>query len=496
MKIDQSKKIKSHARVARARGLSVMGATVVALGALSGAVAVGCAWWAGIAVGDMASSATIAMVAGDVVIVGLGIALIVLLCLRAHRSIRPLSALREVLLDLRGGERSLGAMSLDPRLGWMAEAWNAHVSEIETLRTQALGKHLEQAASQGHGGDAVERACDALWHGLLVIDQRERVVYANGAAGILLGQTRDALTGREVGEVLSDAGVIAAVKQAVAGAGKRQNLEVKRTSGGHEHTLRFGVARSARDGAGVVLVFIDDLTQQRAADAARDAFVAQATHELRTPLTNVRLYVERALEEGKDDVLVRNECLNVINQEARRLERIVGDMLSVAEIEAGSWKITPGDVRLDHLFEELRDGHESSAREKEITLKFELPPKLPVVSADRDKLLMALHNLVGNAIKYTPAGGEVVVSVETGPTGLVVMVQDNGIGIAPDEAERVFEKFYRSKDGRVSKIPGTGLGLALARDVVRMHGGEITLQSQLNRGSTFLVTLPKLAQAA
>jgi signal transduction histidine kinase len=226
------------------------------------------------------------------------------------------------------------------------------------------------------------------------------------------------------------------------------------------------------------------------AEEARNNFVAQATHELRTPLTNIRLYVETAIDEGEKDPVTRAKCLNVINQEARRLEGIVGVMLSVAEIEAGSFKINRGDVRLDTLFTDLQADYAVQAQEKQIRFRTNLPPKLPVIQGDRDKIAVALHNLVGNAMKYTPDGGQVTVEVQVDAKQLAVEVRDNGIGIGEEDAKRIFEKFYRAKDPRVSKISGSGLGLTLAQEVVRLHGGDIVVDSQLNKGSTFTLTLP------
>jgi two-component system sensor histidine kinase VicK len=110
--------------------------------------------------------------------------------------------------------------------------------------------------------------------------------------------------------------------------------------------------------------------------------------------------------------------------------------------------------------------------------------------------MLALHNLVGNALKYTPEGGRVAINVEVSPKQILVSVADTGIGISPEDAERIFERFYRAKDPRVAKITGTGLGLTLAREVVRMHGGDITVESQIDQGSTFTMTLPAKVEAA
>jgi signal transduction histidine kinase len=250
------------------------------------------------------------------------------------------------------------------------------------------------------------------------------------------------------------------------------------------------------DTSASVVVMIEDVTQQRVADEARNSFVAQATHELRTPLTNIRLYIEQAIEVGDADPAMRSKCLDVINSESRRLERIVGDMLSVSEMEAGSFKLREGDVRLETVFEELKTDFGPQAQEKHQDLKFELPPKLPAIKGDRDKIVLALHNLIGNALKYTPENGKVTVHVEVDARRMVVEVTDTGIGINPEETELIFEKFYRAKDKRVSDITGTGLGLALAREVVRLHGGDISVRSELNKGSTFTLSVPTASEAA
>jgi signal transduction histidine kinase len=213
-------------------------------------------------------------------------------------------------------------------------------------------------------------------------------------------------------------------------------------------------------------------------------------------LTNIRLYVESAIEDGENDAATRAKCLNIINSETRRLERIVGEMLSVSEIEAGSFKMKRDDVRLDALFAELQADYQQQAEEKKVKLRFNLPPKFPVLQGDRDKFMLALHNLIGNALKYTPEGGQVSVNVEISRGQLTVAVTDTGIGIAPEDQSRVFERFYRAKDPRVAKITGTGLGLTLAREVARLHGGDIVLESEMNRGSTFTLTIPAPAEAA
>jgi signal transduction histidine kinase len=153
-------------------------------------------------------------------------------------------------------------------------------------------------------------------------------------------------------------------------------------------------------------------------------------------------------------------------------------------------------VSLSDLFSELRADYDAAAQKKAIALEFNLPPKLPVIQGDRDKISLAVHNLLGNAIKYTPESGYVTIKVDVGNERVVVAVTDSGIGIADTEIEQVFEKFYRAQDERIAGITGSGLGLALAREVTRLHGGDITVESELNHGSTFTLELPTKKRAA
>ena len=244
------------------------------------------------------------------------------------------------------------------------------------------------------------------------------------------------------------------------------------------------------------MIVIEDVTQQKIATKSRDTFINRVTHELRTPLTNILMYAETAMEDGITDAGSIENSLNVINQEALRLNRIVSDMLSVAEIEAGTHEIKRDDLSLIPLIQQVANDHRAAAERKNIRLDLGLPPKMPVIQADRDKVALAVHNLVGNAIKYTPENGRIAIDVDCTDEQLSVTVSDSGIGIREDEIPRVFEQFYRAKDERVSAITGSGLGLSLARDVVRLHGGDITVESEINKGSRFAMTLPIRVRAA
>lgn len=406
---------------------------------------------------------------------------------------RAIGAVADALRLESEGQAPAGALVVGESFGPLAKAWNALIAERDRLRVGAVMQEAARTIEERGGRDGdLKAACDAMWQGLLVLDNVGMVRYCNGAAAVLLRSKRESITGTPIGTYIEDVAAQEAINRVVMGQSKsRVSIEVERAAAGDQDrtVLRLSVRPLRREDGPSAMLIIEDTTQQRVADESRNAFVAQATHELRTPLTNIRLYVEALVEDG-EDAQARAKCLNVIGAESRRLERIVGDMLSVSEIEAGALKLRCGEVRVDAMLEELEADFRAQAEDKEIKLLFEFPPKLPVMQGDRDKLMLALHNLLGNALKYTPTGGQVRVKIEEAGGKLTVAVIDNGIGINKDEQEMVFEKFYRAKDRRIANITGSGIGLALARQVVRLHGGDITCDSQIDKGSTFTLTVP------
>lgn len=413
----------------------------------------------------------------------------------------PLDMVREALVAINHGEDAQGALAVDEELGPEAQGWNKLLAEHAHLHKQLISQQTtDLLAARGQSSGDLESACDAMWQGLIVVNRQMRVKYVNGAAAVLLQSKRETLVGAGIDQFIEDPDVIESLHGSVNGASaQRHTFEIERKAGGNQSEagmLRISIRPVRRNDPAAVIIVIEDITQLRTAEDASHAFVTQVTHELRTPLTNIRLYLETLMENENLDPGMRAKSLNVINQESLRLERIVGDMLSVSEIEAGSYQIVRDDVRVELLFEDLARDYQAHADDKQIDLIFKIAPKLPVLSGDRDKILLAFHNLVGNALKYTPSGGQVVVNIEADESQVTVSVKDTGIGISEEDQQLVFDKFYRARDKRVSAVTGSGLGLALAREVIRLHGGEITVESRIDEGSTFTLTLPVRAKAA
>lgn len=424
-----------------------------------------------------------------------GLASMFIVYRRTRQRVSSLGLIRDSLLSVAREGSCRDSLEIRSHACPEVDAWNRLLKEREELQQLAIVERGKgQFTERRSGRDDLDRAYDALSVGMLIVDETGRVRSANGAAAVLLTVKREQM----VGSMLVSAVPSGTVQEWLTGAitaciAQRSSMESEHSIG--QAILRFRLRPPRREETPGALIMIEDVTQQRTADAARNSFIAQATHELRTPLTNMRLYLETAIDGRESDPAVVARTLNVLNQETKRMERMVGDMLSVSEIEAGRIRIQRDDVQLDKLLSDLEMDFVLQAKEKRIKLEFQLPPKLPVIQADRDKTALVLNNLIGNALKYTPDGGSVSVVVKAGTSNVEVEVVDTGIGVNEDEQELIFQKFYRAKDPRVTAIIGSGLGLALARDVARYHGGDVTLDSQLDHGSTFKLTLPIVARA-
>ncbi|GAB4189989.1 MAG: ATP-binding protein [Phycisphaeraceae bacterium] len=432
------------------------------------------------------------------VVVGATLILIVLLYRPAKSRVEPFALIREALLAVEQGEADPQALKVSDALGPEAQAWNRLVEQrVREDKDSLLHRALDAAASGQGGAGAFATICDSLWHGVVLVGEDGKIKYANGAAAVLLKTKREELLNADAADRFTRDDIVAAIRHALDNHDRRRRtIDVDSDNQGRIEALRYNIRCTGDEQNPTALVVIEDITQQRVAEQSRRDFVAQVAHELRTPLTNISLNVETAVDDGEEDPEIRGRCLNVITQETQRLAQLVNDMLSVSEVEAGSMTLRHDDIRLDALFQDLLTDFEQQALEKQIKLNFDLPPKLPVIHGDRDKLAISLHNLMGNAIKYTPPGGEVVVSVAVEGDRISIVFKDKGIGIDKDELDKVFERFYRAKDSRVSQITGTGLGLPIAREIVRRHGGDIEVSSELNQGSTFTIHLPYTPEAA
>ncbi len=239
-----------------------------------------------------------------------------------------------------------------------------------------------------------------------------------------------------------------------------------------------------------IMCLIHDVTGRYELDKSRREFVADVSHELRTPLTGIKGAVETVLENPTLEEDTKNNFLEMAIEECDRMTRLVGDLLVLSRLDnkKTSWKIETFDA--ERFIEHIYDVMSVSAKERAQTLTMKCESDIPDVTADKEKLQQVIINIVSNAIKYTPKGGNVAITAKNSGEFFLISVSDNGIGIPKDDLPRIFERFYRVEKSRTSDAGGTGLGLAIAKEIIDAHGGDIKIDSEIGRGTHVDVFIP------
>jgi signal transduction histidine kinase len=234
----------------------------------------------------------------------------------------------------------------------------------------------------------------------------------------------------------------------------------------------------------------------------KDDFISIVSHELRTPLTSIKYFAEVMLERvGTIEPARQQKYLRVINEETDRLTRLINDLLDLQKISAGKFKWKLEEIRLDQVVRNTVQTFSGAGAARNVQLVSQVDPGLPVVLGDNDKIVQLVANLLSNAIKFTRPGSRVVVTAERGEDPALitdhrfhayvkVSTRDEGIGIAPENLEKIFEKFQQVEDHFTRSQGGTGLGLSICKEIVLHHGGKIWAESKVDVGSTFSFTIP------
>jgi len=225
-------------------------------------------------------------------------------------------------------------------------------------------------------------------------------------------------------------------------------------------------------------------------DRLKTEFVNTVSHELRAPLHSISGFVQLLYSGKIKDERTQRECLETIARQTRHLTRLIDDLLDVSRMESGRLELRKGPVRIYEVIQNVIAELQPLADEKQITLTTKATPDLPIISADSERLGQVIRNLVHNAIKFTHENGHVSVSASTKDGQLLVQVQDDGIGIAAEAIPHLFERFYQVRGPNKRSTGGTGLGLYICKQIVTAHGGNIWVESEPGKGSTFSFSLP------
>ncbi|MFT4035713.1 MAG: ATP-binding protein [Patulibacter sp.] len=343
----------------------------------------------------------------------------------------------------------------------------------------AAGGIADLVAAEITGASALARAIDAARISQIMIEHAPDPVALFSASGKVLVENPSMA-------LLRSKPLAVDVPEAMRRGEIRDEIS---TEGGRRILTRYATPVTDGEGRPVGrLVALRDVTAERESDRLKDEFFALVSHELRTPLTSMIGYLELVRDESLPPDAV--EFVDVIERNALRLQRVVGDLLFVARFEAGHIPIMESEIDLRPLCDEAIAAALPAADRAGVRLQLDADRR-GVLSADRDRLGQVVDNLINNAIKFTPEGGDVTLRLRDRGDSVMLEVADSGEGIDPDEIDNIFKRFYRS--GRVVRraVPGAGLGLTIVRSIVEAHGGTIRVTSRLGRGSTFTVTLPR-----
>jgi two-component system sensor histidine kinase VicK len=255
------------------------------------------------------------------------------------------------------------------------------------------------------------------------------------------------------------------------------------------YKVKYAPFKNEKNNIGGLIIVFQDMTTEHKLDNMRKEFVANVSHELKTPITTIKSYTETLMDNGVDGE-IRNNFLAVINNECDRMARLVRDLLQLSNLDYKKTTWKKEEVSVKELLEEILLKLEFAFKEKEHELILETEEGLPNIVIDKDGIEQVILNIVSNAIKYTEKKGKIEITTKSLDGYVNIIVTDNGIGIPEDDQNRIFERFYRVEKGRSRELGGTGLGLSIAKQIIESHGGEISLISSFNSGTSVKIKIP------
>jgi signal transduction histidine kinase len=391
------------------------------------------------------------------------------------------------IVPLSVGGRATGVIALN-----FSETKSFRTDERRLLLALAgqCGQALERATLHAELQERAD-AASVLAHvgdGVFQLDHGDRITLWNRGAEVITDITESESVGRHIGEIFPGWDAIRdriSITDVPLAFGRREALPLQLVT----RELMVAISGVAT-GEGIVYAF-RDVTESEKLEKARRDFLATASHELRTPLAGMFGATKTLLHRELDEP-TRQALLQVIDSESERLAGILDDMLFASQLDADTIQLSLGTCDVAALALEAVELQRARVPDG-LTLRLDVPREPPAAACDSDKLRQVLLNLIDNAIKYSPAGGDVTVSIKVDDDVVRIAVADTGLGIAAAERERVFEKFYRLDPELSRGVGGTGLGLYISRQFVERMDGRIWVESREGKGSTFYVELPRAA---
>ena len=396
----------------------------------------------------------------------------------AYRLTSPILQMEKFTDDLRQG-RQPGTLILrkGSEMRQLAENLNYLVEE---LRNQIRSANEEK--------EKLTAAFSSMNEGVLVLDHEGRIESFNRIFSEMLHSRQDSIIGKTLIEAFRHVELQRALEHfKETGEVLTEEITVNEPV---PRALNVSISRIHGTEGKTILVF-HDVTRLKKLERMRVDFVANVTHEIKTPLTAILGFVETLQEGAIDEKETAMRFLGIIDKHARRLNRLLEDLLTISNIELGEVNLIFESVALSGIAESVLNIVSPGAEAKNLVLENAIPEGLPFIRADRDRLVQILLNILDNAVKFTPDAGKVSITAADERDGTVVVrVTDTGLGIPTDEISRLGERFYRVDRTRSRELGGTGLGLSIVKHLMAVHGGRMEIQSRLGFGTTVSLWFP------
>lgn len=390
---------------------------------------------------------------------------------------RPISDMRRQALAMAKGNfsRKVKVYGND-EIGQLAYSFNHMTKKLQESQATTEGERRKLSSILSHMTD-----------GVIATDRRGKIILINEPAADMLDVSRETVLSKELVSLLK----IEDLHHFEDLLNEQDSVILDYSKKDEPYILRasFSVIQSETGFVSGLITVLHDITEQEKIDMERREFVSNVSHELRTPLTTMRSYLEALADGAWEDKEIAPRFLTVTQNETERMIRLVNDLLKLSKMDSRDYQLNKEWVNIIEYFHHVIDRFEM-AKEQNVTFKRKLPNADLFVEVDLDKLTQVLDNIISNALKYSPEGGQITFRARELNEMIELSISDQGMGIPKDNLKKIFERFYRVDKARTRKMGGSGLGLAIAKEMVEAHGGEIWARSEEGKGTTIYLTLP------
>ncbi|MDF2675453.1 MAG: cell wall metabolism sensor histidine kinase WalK [Clostridiales bacterium] len=414
-----------------------------------------------------------------------GLLLSLLLMYRISVSItRPIKEIKDAAVDITHGklDRSINIISTD-EIGELAKAIDFMAASLREKINSIKDKNTK-----------MEAILSSVVNGIIAVDSHKNILFINPMAQKMLNITEVDIAGKHLLQVIRNNKIDNMIKNILENRSFEEN-EIT-VSYPEEKIFRLysnSIKYPDSDRIIGIIIIMQDVTEIKKLEKMRSEFVANVSHELKTPLTSIKGFVETLKLGAIEDKDASTRFLNIIEDEADRLNRLIIDILSLSELETQKTKSRLENINTYDKIMEIVSMLQNQASKKNINLLTNIATDVSKLEGDSDQFKQMLINLVDNAIKYTPEYGVVEIAAYNSGSDVVIRIKDNGIGIPKEHIPRLFERFYRVDKARSRNVGGTGLGLAIVKYIAMQFESKIEVQSEVSKGTEFILTIPTKA---